>query len=83
MDLNNIVEIIKNHAPMLVQYILMALGALVILGRAYIYITPTQDDDKWWASMEEKPVIGMLLKVLVSFSPIGRKEVDESGKPEA
>jgi hypothetical protein len=72
MDINQIVEMIRHSAPMIVQYILMGLGVLVVCGRAYIYATPTQDDDKWFAELEEKSLVGKLLKVLIAFSPVGR-----------
>lgn len=57
-----------------VPLVLSALGSLVILGGTYVALTPTQDDDKWFAKLEEMPVVGQLLKALKAFSPIQRKE---------
>lgn len=57
-----------------VPSVLAALGSLVILGAAYVAITPTQSDDKWFAKLEDTPGLGALLKGLRAFSPIQRKE---------
>lgn len=57
-----------------IHMVLVALGALVVLGLAYVKITPTQDDDAWFSKLESIPILGSLLKFLVSFSPIQRKE---------
>lgn len=72
--LNDLYPFIKEHAPMIVQYVLMGLGGLVVAGAAYIKATPTQDDDMWLQKLEEKPVIGQILKLLIQFSPLERKE---------
>lgn len=53
--------------------VLAALGALVVVGQAYVAITPSQDDDAWYAKLEEKPVVGALLKAVKAFAPIQRK----------
>lgn len=58
----------------IIQLILMGLGALVVMGYTYIKITPTQDDDAWWAKMEGIPILGGFMKWLVKFAPIQRKE---------
>ena len=73
-NLDGIMEWIMANVPV-AGYIIMALGALVVLGQMYIAITPTQKDDIWYASLEEKPVIGWILKQLAKFAPIGRKEL--------
>lgn len=52
---------------------LAALGALVVVGQAYVAITPSQDDDAWYGRLEEKPVVGALLKAVKAFAPIQRK----------
>lgn len=57
-----------------VPLVLSALGSLVILGGAYVAITPTQEDDAWFSKLEEMPVVGMILKALKAFSPIQRKD---------
>jgi hypothetical protein len=46
----------------------------VILGAAYVAVTPTQADDAWFAKLEQTPGLGALLKGLKAFSPIQRKE---------
>lgn len=56
-----------------VPVVLAALGGLVVLGQAYVAITPSQDDDAWYARLEEKAIIGSLLKALKAFAPIQRK----------
>lgn len=81
MEQNQVVEFIQQNAPMIAQYVLMALGSLVVLGATYIKVTPNQDDDQWLQRMEQKPIVGSLLKMLVRFSPIYRKE--EKDEPKA
>ena len=58
----------------MVMYILSGLGTLVVLGQAYVAITPTQDDDAKLQKFEQIPVLGMLLRIVKSFAPIQRKE---------
>lgn len=57
----------------LIPVVLAGLGGLVVLGQAYVAITPTQDDDAWFAKLEGLPIIGGLLLALKSFAPIQRK----------
>lgn len=75
MDQHATLDLVKQHAPIILQYVLMALGVLVVLGRAYIKITPTQDDDAFLQKLEEKKIIGSILKLLIQFSPVERKEL--------
>ena len=56
-----------------IPVVLSALGGLVVLGQSYIALTPTQADDKWYADLEKKPVIGQALEILKRFAPIQRK----------
>ena len=56
-----------------VPLVLAMLGGMVVLGQAYVAITPSQDDDAWYAKLEAKPIIGALLKAIKSFAPIQRK----------
>lgn len=58
----------------LAQNILVLLGTLVVLGAAYVKLTPTKADDTWYAKLESAPILGDILKVLIKFSPITRKE---------
>lgn len=78
MDFSQVWEIVKSLLPMgpveIIQYILMALGALVVAGYAYIKATPSQEDDAWYDKMEKTPLIGAILLFLKKFSPIQRKE---------
>ena len=67
------VQWINENVPDVVKLVLMALGALVVVGHTYVLYTPTQEDDKWWAKLEENKAIGWALKFLRSFSPIQRK----------
>ena len=57
-----------------IPLILSALGGLVILGQAYVAITPTQIDDAWFAKLESMPVIGAILVAVKAFAPVQRKE---------
>ncbi len=74
MNLDELKPMIEQYAPQSVLYVLAAMGAMVILGRAYIAMTPQKSDDEWLQKMEEKSVIGHILKLLVYFSPVARKE---------
>ncbi len=74
MNEEQIVSFIQTYLPMVAQYVLMGLGALVVLGFTYVKATPTEDDDQWLQKLEEKPIISTLLKVLIKFAPIQRKE---------
>lgn len=74
MNIDNIINLINSHAPMPVIWVLSGLGALVCLGTAYVAMTPTKNDDQWLQKMEEKAVVGQVLKVLKSFSPLERKD---------
>lgn len=55
------------------QTILMVLGSLVVAGQTYIAVTPSQDDDAWYAKLEAIPLVGGLLKSLAKFAVIQRK----------
>jgi hypothetical protein len=88
MEMDQIVQIIKNNAPEVLEWFFMALGALVVIGYTYVKATPTKEDDKWVERLESKPIIGLILKFLVKFSPVARKENlekfdDEDAKTEA
>lgn len=53
--------------------VLTALGALVVIGQAYILLTPGKGDDEWYAKIQEKPVVGKILKMLANFAPFQKK----------
>lgn len=73
MDWSIILAWVQTVSP-IVSYVLMALGGLVVLGATYVKLTPTQDDDAWFAKLEAIPILGTLLQALVAFSPFQRKE---------
>lgn len=81
--LNDLPAFLQAHAPEAVKYVLMGLGALVVMGVAYIKVTPSQDDDMWLQKLEGKAIIGHLLKLLIQFSPIERKEPKAEEKKSA
>lgn len=72
MDIEQILQalVAKSNVAL---YILAGLGTLVVLGAAYVKLTPSKADDEKLAKIEAMPVIGILLQLLVKFSPIARK----------
>jgi len=74
MDLQQAQDFLNSVMPQVVLYVLAGLGALVVLGTAYIKMTPTQDDDQWLQKIEDNKLLGFLLRLFVRFSPIERKE---------
>ena len=73
MDLDMIYQMVISKLPEVGQYILMALGGLVVVGRAYVALTPSEEDDKFLKKLEDMPMIGWVLTLLVKFSPVQRK----------
>ena len=73
MDYSAILTWLSGINP-IAHAVLVILGALVILGGVYVKLTPTQKDDAWFAKIEAVPVIGAIIKGLVAFSPIQRKD---------
>jgi len=73
MELEPIVQWLAGLHPV-VHVVLVVLGSLVVLGGVYVKLTPTQSDDAWFAKLEAIPVLGALLRALVKFSPVARKE---------
>lgn len=59
--------------PMWLQLGAYVLSSLVCVGYVYIKMTPNEDDDKWLMRMEQKPIVGPLLKTLKALSPVQRK----------
>lgn len=74
MDYNEIVLWMQSHLPPLLVLILSLLGSLVVLGVAYVAMTPSKDDDAWLLALQEKPIIGHLLKFLQAFSIVQKKD---------
>lgn len=74
MDIAQLEGIIREHAPGVVLYGLMGVGALVVLAGAYVTVTPSPDDDIWYNKLLEKPIVGHIMKLFVAFSPVSKKE---------
>jgi hypothetical protein len=72
-QLHELEALIRQFAPQAVIYGLMGLGALVIMGYAYVQVTPNQDDDAWVKKIEEHKIFGAALRLLLRFSPVQRK----------
>jgi hypothetical protein len=79
MDLEQILNALVSQSD-IVLYVLTALGTLVVLGTVYVKLTPTKKDDEQLSKLESSPVLGTILKILVKFSPISRKVLDEEKK---
>ena len=71
---NEAVLWLQQHLPPVLVLGLSLLGSLVVLGMTYVGLTPSKDDDAWLLAIQEKPVIGALLKLLQAFSPIAKKD---------
>jgi hypothetical protein len=71
--MESVIAMLAGLHPVVPQ-VLAALGGLVVLGQAYVAITPSQDDDAWFAKLEAIPVLGSVLVALKSFAPIQRKQ---------
>jgi len=67
-----VLEYLANVHPY-ARLILNGLGAAVVMGQAYVALTPSTTDDTWVAALESKAVIGPLFKALRSFAPIQKK----------
>jgi len=50
------------------------LGGLVVIGQTYVALSPSKNDDAWLAKLEEKPMIGPILKAIRAFAPIQKKD---------
>jgi len=79
MDFSSLWLLLKGVVPVgasaIIEYVLMGLGILVVLGFAVVKITPSKADDAFVTKLEGIPVLGQLIKFLVAFSPVQRKEV--------
>lgn len=53
--------------------ILMALGALVVIGSAVVAATPSKSDDEAWEKIKSVPLIGGLISALANFSPFQKR----------
>lgn len=78
MDLTSIYQFILGLVPgavPVVNLVLVILGSLVVLASVYVKLTPSQDDDAWFAKMEAVPVLGDVIKFVLKFSVISRKDI--------
>jgi len=57
-----------------VAAILTGLGFLVVIVSAYVTLTKTTDDDKWWNKVRSMNIIGDIIRFAERFSPIKPKE---------
>lgn len=73
MELGDILNLIIGAVPA-ARYVLMALGGLVVLGQVYVALTPNQDDDAWFAKLENVTILGAFIRAIKAFAPIQRKE---------
>lgn len=86
MDYSEIVLWLQQHLPPVLVLALSLLGSLVVLGVTYVGLTPSKDDDAWLLALQDKPVIGIILKFLQACSPVEKKDgklVLSNAKPEA
>jgi hypothetical protein len=74
MEYNEVIVWLQQTLPPILVLILSLLGSLVMLGVAYVAMTPSQDDDAWLLALQEKPLIGHLLKFLQAFSMVEKKD---------
>jgi len=65
-------QMLMGKFPML-SMIFGILGLLVVVGGAVVAATPSKSDDAAWAKIQSIPLLGTVLKVLMSFSPIAKK----------
>jgi hypothetical protein len=73
MDLSAIALMLAAKFP-IVGLVLSGLGILVVVGLAVVALTPSKADDEAVEKVEAKyPLVGQVLKVLASFSPIQKK----------
>ena len=77
MDFGTVLTFLQGVLPAaafsVLHYVLLGLGALVVLGLAVVKLTPSQADDEAANKLLEIPVLGALLKFLMAFSPIQPK----------
>lgn len=72
MEYVDLINALVAKVPVL-GMVLMALGALVVLGQVIVALTPSQADDEAVAKVFAIPVLGAILKAIASFAPIQKK----------
>jgi Na+-transporting NADH:ubiquinone oxidoreductase subunit NqrC len=73
MDMSLVLAWVNSIHP-IAHIVLLVLGSLVVVATVYVKLTPSLEDDAMLAKLEAMPVVGALLKALMSFSVIQRKE---------
>lgn len=74
MEYNEVVLWLQQHLPPVLVLILSCLGSLVMLGVAYVAMTPSKDDDAFLLTLQEKPLVGHILKFIQAFSIVQKKD---------
>jgi len=72
MDFGILLSYLSANFPIMGE-ILIYLGVLVIAGQTVVAATPGKSDDEWMKKLEEKKILGPLLKALGAFAPIQKK----------
>lgn len=75
-DMESIVIWVNMHAPAWVLLLSGLMNCLVVLGSAYVAVSPSKSDDEKLKKLESMPVVGVLLAVLKAHSLV----VKEDGK---
>lgn len=73
MEWTHVLEYLKTLAPW-VEYVLIALGSLVVIGTGVDAIIPDEKDHGFMKKLYAVPVLGELLKALAKFSPFNVRE---------
>ena len=73
MDWMPVLEFLNTLAPW-VQYVLIALGTITVIGTGVDAVVPDEKDKGFMKKLFATPVLGDLLKALAKFSPFNVKE---------
>lgn len=53
--------------------VLIFLGAIIVVGKAIIDMTPTSEDDEWYEVINKNPITGRVLRFISQFAPLQTK----------
>jgi hypothetical protein len=53
--------------------VLIFLGAIIVVGKAIIDMTPTSEDDEWYEVINKNPITGRVLRFISQFAPLQPK----------
>lgn len=73
MEVTQILNFLVSKWPV-AELVLQVLGALVVAGYVYVKVSASQSDDALLKKLEAMPLVGSLLKALMAFSPVQRKD---------